>query len=310
LTVRIVSLLPSATEIVCALGLGDSLVGVSHECDYPAGVSDLPVLTSSILESGLSAAEIDEAVQTASLERRPIYRVDGELLTSLQPDLIVTQGVCAVCAVTEETVAASLQLLPVDLACSAPVLSLEAKSYAGIQGDIRAVAEAVGQPERAGALCAEMDARWGNSPADVLGSTSRPSVLMLEWSDPPWGAGHWVPEQVRMAGGADIFGVAGADSRRLEWSAVLEADPDYVFVICCGWNLEQNVAAARALYDHPVASLLPALRQRRLWAFDANSVFSRPAPRVVRGVELLRAVLQGGDAEELQAECHRVLPSG
>jgi len=292
---RILSLLPSATEIVCALGLRDSLVGISHECDFPASVVGLPVLTGSILESGLSVAEIDEAVRRASLERRPIYTVDGALLASLAPDLIVTQGVCAVCAVTEATVEASLELLPLDLACSAPVLSLEAKDYAGIQHDIRTVAQAAGVPERAAEICAAMDAGW-ELPSGS--SSASPRVLMLEWSEPPWGAGHWVPEQVAAAGAVDVFGSPGANSARLDWDAIVEADPDYIFSISCGFDLEKNVQLARSLYDHPAASGLRALREGRLWALDANSYFSRPASRVVRGVELLRGVFAGdGDIE-------------
>lgn len=304
---RIVSLLPSASEIVCSLGLRDSLVGVSHECDYPADLQGLPVLTSSILDHGLSSAEIDAAVQEASLERRPIYSVDGELLASLEPDLIVTQGVCAVCAVTEETVAESLRLLPLDSACSAPVLSLEARSYEGIKADVRRVAEAAGCAERAEELCAAMDERWSSRVPD----RGTPRVLMLEWSDPPWSAGHWVPEQLAAAGATDPFGQPGEDSRRLDWDAIRAADPDWVFSISCGFDLQANVAAARSLYGHPVASELRALREGRLWALDANSYFSRPAPRVVRGVELLRAVLSGdGDAQAASGpgELAQVLP--
>jgi len=250
------------------------------------------VLTGSILEAGLSPSEVDAAVQRASLERQPIYTVDGALLASLEPDLIVTQGVCAVCAVTEETVETSLAFLPVDAMCSVPVLSLEAKDYAGIQRDIRALAAAAGVTERAARVCDQMDACWAVSPAAV-GSTRGPRVLMLEWADPPWGAGHWVPEQVTAAGAVDVFGAAGSDSQRLEWDAIVAADPDYVFSISCGYDLTQNVALARELYAHSAASGLRALRTGNLWALDANSYFSRPAPRVVRGAELLRGVFAG-----------------
>ena len=290
---RIVSLLPSATEILCALGLQDALVGVSHECDYPAGVSELPILTGSILDSGLSAAQIDDAVKRANMEHRPIYRVDGELLASLRPDLIVTQGVCSVCAVTEETVATSLDFLPVDRACEAPVLSLQAKSYAGVQADIQAVGKATDRVAEAAALCVAMDARWGNVLGPTQDRAEESRVLVLEWVDPPWSAGHWVPEQVKIAGGVDVCGAAGGDSRRISWEDIVQNDPDHVVVACCGWNLEQNVAAAHVLLEHPVAARLRALREGKIWAVDANSFFSRPAPRVVRGAELLGAVLAG-----------------
>jgi len=288
---RIVSLLPSATEILCSLGLREALVGISHECDFPSSVGGLPVLTGSILDSGLRVAEIDAAVQRASLEQRPIYTVDGALLASLAPDLIVTQGVCAVCAVTEQTVEASLEFLPVGEACTATVLSLKAKDYAGIQRDIEAVAVAAGVADRVAPLCAAMDARWQASSAPAAPSV--PRVLMLEWADPPWGAGHWVPEQVAAAGAVDVFGVAGSDSTRLDWNDIAEADPDYIFSISCGFDLDKNVALARSLYSHPVASGLRALADGKLWALDANSHFSRPASRVVRGAELLRGVFAG-----------------
>ncbi|MEE2827731.1 MAG: ABC transporter substrate-binding protein [Myxococcota bacterium] len=299
---RIASLLPSATEIVASLGLEEFLVGVSHECDFPATVMGLPVLTSSILDAGLSPVEIDRAVQAAGLEHRPLYRVDGDLLSSLQPDLILTQGVCAVCAVTEETIQESLRLLPIDRACSAPVLSLEAKSYGGIQEDLRAVAQALGKPSRGEEVCAAMDRRWHGLQAPA----ARPRVLMLEWADPPWSAGHWVPEQVRAAGGENLLGEGGGDSRRLDWGEVVAADPDCIVSISCGFDLQRNIETARALYDHPVAGQLRALRGEELWAADANSFFSRPAPRVVRGAELLGRLFQRRAGSETAEDLVRV----
>ena len=297
---RIVSLLPSASEIVARLGLLDQLVGVSHECDHPAEVQGRPVLTSSILAHGLSPAEIDAAVAEASLERRPLYAVDGELLASLKPDLIVTQGVCSVCAVTPETVSSSLSFARLESACAAPVLSLSGIDYAGICADIRAVAEACGAPERAEALVAEMDARWRAIPA-LPGPA--PRVLMLEWPGPPWSAGHWVPEQVAAAGGLSLLSDAGGKSRRLTWEEIAEADPDLLVGAACGYDLDTNLKhLAEGIRTNPHLQQLRAVKTGQVWAADANGFFSRPAPRVVDGAELLAAIFSGGPVDASRAK--------
>ncbi len=290
---RIVSLLPAATELVCALGLRDALVGVSHECDFPAGVDALPQVTSSILEHGLTPAEIDRAVAAASLERRPLYAVDGALLNELRPDLIVTQGVCAVCAVTPETIAGALALTPVGKACDAPVVSLGAADFGGICDDIEAVARAADVMNRADGLLHDLSRRWeelaGSAPDDFA-----PSLLMLEWPDPPWFGGHWVPEQVAVAGGDDPFGRAGEPSGRLTWDRIADADPDYVIGVACGYDAAANAEHLRALIaGEPRFAELRAVREGRAWAVDANGLFSRPGPRVVDGAELLRSILVG-----------------
>ena len=289
---RIVSLLPSGTELVAALGLTDNLVGVSHECDHPASVSGLPRLTSSILDHGLTPAEIDAAVRDASLEKRPLYAVDGALLAQLQPDLIVTQGVCAVCAVTEDTVGSSLALLPVELSCDAPVLSLEGVCWDGVRRDIMNLGRATQQQERATDLLASLDARWA-ALANAPPLDSPPRVAMLEWPDPPWYGGHWVPEQVAVAGGVDPFGVAGAPSGRLTFEQVRQADPDIILGIACGYGVEENRRHLVALLEDPPWAGLRAVQSGQVWALDANGLFSRPGPRVVDGAELLARLFRG-----------------
>ena len=288
---RIVSLLPSATEIAAALGLLDQIVGVSHECDYPAAARQRPVLTSSILQHGLSPADIDAAVTAASLERRPLYMVDGQRLTDLQPDLILTQGVCSVCAVTPKTVSDSLQFARLEASCQAPVLSLSAMDYSGIKEDIRSVGQACGVADRAEALIREMDARWDNI-APPQGP--RPRVLMLEWPDPPWSGGHWVPEQVTAAGGQEPFSSPGSSSRRLTWAQIAAADPDIIVASACGFDLPTNHQHIQALiHSQPAFAALRAVQSGQVWAVDANAFFSRPAPRVVDGAALLAAILTG-----------------
>ena len=307
---RIVSLLPSGTELACALGLREQLVGVSHECDYPADAKGLPKLTSSILDSALTPAEIDKAVAAASLDRRPIYAVDGTLLNSLKPDLILTQGVCAVCAVTPETIAEGLELVRLQDSCTAPVLSLSAVSTGGVFRDLQAIAQATGTESQAEALITGLETRLaalGDLPAPLqFGDGAK--VLMLEWPDPPWSGGHWVPEQVAAAGGIPLFGGPGDNSRRLSWEEIQEADPDVIIASACGFGLQENLTHARKLLDHPVLGQLRAVQAGNFWAADSNSYFSRPAPRIVDGAELIRGILDGQPADPTQAV--RVLAKG
>lgn len=284
------SLLPSATEIVCALGLRDRLVGVSHECDYPVSVSELPRLTASILDHGLSPAEIDQAVLEAGLSQTPLYSVDGQLLTQLAPELIVTQGVCAVCAVTEHEIADSLRLVSLEASSSANVLSLRGVDFETVLMDILAVGEMTGVFGRAESLVADLRRDWAALPGE---DSDGPRVLMMEWTDPPWLGGHWVPEQVAAAGGVDVFGIPGAPSRRLTWEAIFEADPDVVVVMGCGHSLEENLVHAREAFSRADVSALRAYRTGQIWATDANSIFSRPGPRIVEGAQVLSRIFKG-----------------
>jgi len=287
---KIVSLLPSGTEIAAALGLMDQIVGVSHECDFPKEARNRPILTRSILDHNLSPAEIDAAVTAASLERKPLYAVDGELLTSLAPDLILTQGVCTVCAVTPETIEEGLRFVRLENACTAPVLSLSGMNFEGIQADLRAVGEACGVEDRAAQVINEMNDRWNAIPKNP----KTPKVLMLEWPDPPWSGGHWVPQQVHAAGGVDPFGTPSAPSRRLTWEDIAQADPDVIIASACGFDLQTNRQHILAsIAKHPEVAALRAVQQGNVWAVDANAHFSRPAPRVVEGAEILSRILRG-----------------
>jgi iron complex transport system substrate-binding protein len=286
---KIASLLPSATEIICDLGLQDQLVAVSHCCDRPAAVSALPVLTRSIIGYDLPPAEIDRAVSAAVREGLPLYNVRAELLGELSPDLIVTQGVCEVCAVTPATVENAVRYLPDCLPLGGQLLSLEGRTLEGILADVQAVAKAAGVPERGEQLVGASRARW----EAVLPVEHAPRVLTLEWTEPPFTGGHWVPEQVARAGGHEAFGEAGQDSRRASWDAIAAADPDVIVVMCCGYGLSENAGFANNLLSHPQASGLRAVQSGQLWAVDANAYFSRPALGVVRGAEVLADLLRG-----------------
>lgn len=285
---RIASLLPSATDLLFDLGLGESVVAVSHSCDHP-GAAAHPVLTRSIVDPSAPQAEIDRAVSEAVREGRALYQVDGELLDELGPDLVVTQGVCEVCAVTPGTIETAVRYLPGCLP-AAQVLSLEGRSVAGILEDVLALAHAAGVGERGAALAREAQARWNA----VQPVPHAPRVLTLEWVDPPFYGGHWVPEQVERAGGVNVLGAAGTDSGRTTWEQVTALAPDVTVVMCCGYGLAENVAFARTLLERTELRAVPG---GQVWAVDANALFSRPSLGVVRGAEVLAALLWGQACE-------------
>jgi iron complex transport system substrate-binding protein len=292
---RIVSLLPSATEIICALGLQEQLVAVSHECDYPESIADLPRITQSIIPHDLSPQGIDSAVNTAVSSGQALYQIDGDRLRGLAPDLIVTQGICDVCAVNQGTVEASLQFLPEIIHRSTQVLSLSGKTFDGILRDIRQVAAAA--DVSAEHLITRLRESWQQ--VGAFRPDEGPKVLMLEWPEPPFFGGHWVPEMVAQAGGVDVMGEVGQDSARTTWTAIDHADPDMIIMIACGYGLTDNMAFARALYEHPQARRLRAIQSGRVYAADANSYFSRPATRIAEGAKQLQQCFYGQSTAEI-----------
>jgi iron complex transport system substrate-binding protein len=286
---RIASLLPSATEIVCALGLADSLVGVSHECDYPPeAVRGLPRLTCSAIPAGpgVPSAAIDAAVAERLRRGAGLYDLDEALLAALQPDLVITQELCDVCAVSYEDVCRVAARLP-----GAPlVLSLQPADIAGIFQDVCTVAGALGVPARGEELVARLRRRLAQA-ARRAPPGWRPSVFALEWIDPPYAAGHWVPEMIELAGGREALGRAGQKSFRLTWEQVVAARPEVILLVPCGYTAQAAQAEFAALPKPPGWQALPAVQAGRVHALEANSYFSRPAPRVVDGVELLAGLL-------------------
>ena len=283
---RIVSLLPSATEIVCALGLAHHLVGVSHSCDHPPLIRSKPRLTRARFPlDGLSSGEMDAAVRQALREFGSVYEVDNERLAAVAPNLLLTQGACEVCAVpTRDAKAAALALV----ACPT-VLALDAHDITGVLTTIRLVGRAGGVPERAERCVRDIERRIAAVRARVEG---RPvaRVLALEWLDPTFVPGHWVPEMVALAGGTLLRGVSGRPSFAVQWAELVGLDPDVLLVMPCGFEL----AAARADADAcraPLGAVAPrAIRSGRAYAVDATAHFSRPGPRVADGVELLGAL--------------------
>ena len=278
---RIVSLLPSATEIVYALGLGDRLVGVTHECDFPEEARAKPVLTSSALPGATSSAEIDRHVRRALHSGSSLYALDSELLERLQPDLILTQELCEVCAVSYAIVARAAKRLSGD----PRVVSLEPSSLEDVYSTIDVVAELAGVPERAHAVVRDLRSRAGAIAARVNGRAA-PSVLVLEWTDPPMSGGHWTPGLVELAGGRPVLANPGANSRVLEWNEIAAADPDVALVAPCGFDLTRTLEAIQELAGVPEWRALRAVREGRAYAVDGNAFVNRPGPRLIETAEI------------------------
>jgi iron complex transport system substrate-binding protein len=278
---RIVSLVPHATELLFALGLGDDVVAVTHECDHPARALELPRVTKDRLPEGLSAGEIDAAVRASVEGDGTIYELDTDLLRELEPDLIVTQELCPVCAVTYDEVVKEAGRIP-----SCPkVIALDPKTVGETMGDIRTVAAATGARDAALDLVARQRARIDRVRVAVK-DAERPPVAAIEWFDPVFIAGHWTPQLIEMAGGFDVLGFAGEHSEQLGWDAVAAARPEVVVCMPCGYDAQRSLQEAQAFGDE-----LRAVGARTVVAVDAAAYFSRPGPRLVDGLELLAHVL-------------------
>jgi iron complex transport system substrate-binding protein len=284
---RIVSLLPSATEIVCELGLADGLVGVTHECDFPPRVARIPKVTRTLIPHDATSGEIDALVRERLKTQRALYTLDLPTLERLAPDLIVTQALCDVCAVAEAEVTAA--------ACTLPgrpqVVNLEPMSLDGVLDTLYVVARAAGVPERAAAAVGDLRRRIDAVAARSSRVTDRPRVVLLEWLDPPFCSGHWSPELVRLAGGEEVIGRPGQPSRTLGWGEVVAARPDALVVACCGFSLERALTDLPTLLARPGWADLPAVRARRVYFTDGNAYFSRPGPRLVDSLEILAHAL-------------------
>ena len=280
---RIASLVPSSTEMLFELGLGDSIVAVTHECDHPPAAADLPHLTASVIPEGLTAAQIDVAVREHVGRGEALYTLDEATLAEQEPDLIVTQAVCDVCAVSFDDVRAVADRLP-----SRPeVISLDPTTIGEVLADVPRLAEAAGVPDE-GEQLVEVAAERLDDVRDAVASADPISVLALEWLDPVFIGGHWVPQMIEMAGGIDVLGLAGEKSRTAEWAEVEAAAPEVIVSMPCGYGTER--AAAETLQH---ADRLAALGAR-VAAVDASAYFSRPGPRLVDGIELMAHLLHPG----------------
>ena len=284
---RIVSLLPSATEIVCALGLAENLVGVTHECDFPPGVEKKPHLTKSrISHETMSSAEIDAAVREQLSGADSIYTLDEKLLQELQPNLILTQELCDVCAVSYAEVEQAARMYTAE----ARVVSLEPTTIAEIFENVRLVGKLCHATERAENYVKDLQERLGSLEQKTIG-VRRPRVLMLEWLEPFFAPGHWVLEQIKFAGGDYSFGNWGKPSTQTTIEKIAEYDPEFIVLIPCGYYIHDVLRQIPQTNFPPAWFSLAAVRNNRVWAVDASAYFSRPAPRVVAGAEILAKIL-------------------
>ena len=286
---RVASLLPSATEIVCALGMADTLIGVSHECDYPPDVvHDLPRLTRSALPEGLTSAQIDTEVSARLRRGESLYQLNEETLAALQPDLLISQELCDVCAVAFDDVCR----FSVNLPGNPQVISLTPPNLYAIFDDVRTVAEAMGIPQRGEKLIGQLRVRLDRVAQDVERCAARcPRVFALEWLDHPFAAGHWVQEMIAIAGGEEVLGRAGQPSFRVTWEQIIATQPEVILLIPCGYNVEATEREWASLPKPPGWGTIPAVQTGRIYAFDANSYCSRPSPRVIEGIEQLARLL-------------------
>ena len=279
---RIASLLPSTTEICFALGLGERVVGVTHECDFPAEARHKPVLTAPKIDVDADSAEIDRQVRSLVAEGLSIYRVDENLLRALRPELILTQDVCDVCAVPlAEVREAACRLLGSEV----EILSLSPRTLTDVFEDVRRVGAATASEAAANELVRNLQARLDRLRAETSG-LERPTVLALEWLDPPMVASHWTPELIRIAGGRPILGHDAEPSRTIDWESIVEAAPEALLVIPCGFRIGQSLREMRRLMDRPGIGDLPAARSGQVTVIDGSAYFNRPGPRLVESAEL------------------------
>ncbi|HUA02072.1 MAG TPA: cobalamin-binding protein [Candidatus Aquilonibacter sp.] len=283
---RICSLLPSATEILYAIGLGDSVYGVTHECDFPADAAKKPALIRPRVDPHASPAEIDRRVSEIIARGESIYAVDAELLSSLAPDLILTQDLCHVCAASPDDLATALARF------SAPprVLALTPRSLAEVWDDIRRVGEATCRQREAEALASSLERRVASMEAISSRAASRPRVLCLEWLDPYFVGGHWIPEMVYKAGGEDVLGRLREPSYKVTAEQILDSRPDIIVIMPCGYGTARAAAEFRLDLLPRGAEDLPAVKNHQIFAVDANGYFSRPGPRLADGAAILAGI--------------------
>ena len=285
---KIVSLLPSATEIVYALGLGDHLAAVTHECDYPPEASQKPVITRSVLPHGLGSGAIDEAVRAQLDQSHSLYAIDRDLLAEIGPDLILTQQLCDVCAVSYDDVLGAVRSLP---SPGPRVLSLEPNSLEGVLDTIRLVGLAAGREAEADAVLAGLRARIAAISERAGQAKTRPRTVLLEWIDPLFCGGHWDPELVEIAGGVDAVGRMHRPSTQVSWESVRDFAPEVLVIAQCGFGVERSVQDMPILEALPGYAALPAVRAGRVCVVNGSDYFSRPGPRLVDSLEMLAALI-------------------
>ncbi len=288
---KIVSLLPAATEILCDMGLAEYISAVSHECDYPSAVKNKIKITSSIIPNNTNQNAIDKLVKEAVKNNIPLYAVDNEQLNTINPDLIITQGLCDVCSISEDKIQATLKNNLCTLSSSTEVISLNGITFEEICSDILAIGKAVKKEEIAKKMIKEAIL----TKYKITKEKNRGSLLLLEWIDPYFSAGHWIPEQIEMAGFISSIGKKGEKSKQISAEEIIKKNPDYIGLICCGYNLEENILFSQKIYQDERINHLSAIKEERVFAFDSNSYFSRPSLRILEGVKQLKKAILKND---------------
>jgi len=286
---KIVSLLPAATEILCDMGLAEYISAVSHECDYPSTIKNKIKITSSIIPNNTNQNAINKMVKEAVKNNIPLYAVDNEQLNTINPDLIITQGLCDVCSISEDKIQATLKNNLCTLSSSTEIISLNGITFEEICSDILAIGKAVKKEEIAKKMIKEAIL----TKYKITKEKNRGSLLLLEWIDPYFSAGHWIPEQIEMAGFISSIGKKGEKSKQISAEEIIKKNPDYIGLICCGYNLEENILFSQKIFQDKRINHLSAIKEERVFAFDSNSYFSRPSLRILEGVkQLKKAILQ------------------
>lgn len=284
---RIVSLLPSATEIVCGLGLQHALGGVTHECDFPSGVLDIPRVTKSLIPHDAASGEIDQLVKEQLSHDNALYRLDHDAILSLQPDLIITQTLCDVCAVSQGDVNAAIQSLPT----TPQVLNLEPLSLADMLRSIEQVGDATQHAKAAEIFVASLQQRIDAIRTRSESVTARPRVMLLEWIDPLFSAGHWNPELIQLAGGQPLLSDAGTRSQQVPWTDLISVDPEVLVIACCGFEIQRAMQDVPILQQHPAWNDLTCVRNAQVFVVDGSAYFNRPGPRLVDSLEILARII-------------------
>ena len=288
---KIVSLLPAASEILCDLGVIDNINAVSHECNYPELLKEKVQITSSNIPINIEQKLIDHLVSEAIKNKLPLYNIDTDKLNSISPDLIFTQGLCDVCSISKHEIEATLKDKRCILSSKTKIISLNGSSFDEICSDVLKVGKLVYREEVANNIVSKAK----KTKIQMSKNNINKSILLLEWIDPYFSAGHWIPEQIEMAGFNSALGEKGEKSRKISTDEIIQSDPDFIGLICCGYNLIQNKSFAKQVYNDEKINHLTAIKDEKIYAFDSDSYFSRPSLRILEGAKQLRNAIINND---------------
>ena len=295
---KIVSLLPSASEILVGLDLLDNIVGISHECNYPSSLNDIPKITYSDIPRSTNQKKIDDLVTSSVNNNVPLYHIDNNKLNAVAPDIIITQGVCDVCAISEGQIEATLRNVKCNISDKTKIISMNGGTFNEICDEILSLGSDLGKVNKAEDIVNSAREKY----AELLNSKkSKKSILLLEWLDPYFSAGHWIPEQIELAGFKSAIGAIGERSKKITADMITSINPDYIGVVCCGFNFEENKNFANNLYSDEKINFLDAFQKKNIFAFDADSYFSRPTLRIIEGARQIKDAIYDEDS---RFRCH------